>query len=68
MSQADALTNRHKFVQKVAKRYILLNYGQILEIKIDKQAGAELNQAQVNLKVIVEVGVEVGGKVEAFHY
>ena len=46
------------------------SFGQILELKIDKQAGAELNQAQVNLKVIVEVGVgvEVGGEVEAFHY
>ena len=32
-----------------------------------KLAGAELSLAQVKLKVIVEVGVEVGGEFEAFH-
>ena len=31
----------------------------LLEQKVLKQAGAELCQAQVNLEVIVEVGVEV---------
>ena len=33
-----------------------------------KQAGAELCQAQVKLEVVVEVGVEFGVEVEARHY
>ena len=33
-----------------------------------KQAGAELGQAQVKLEVIVEVLTEVGVKVEVCHY
>ena len=33
-----------------------------------KQAGAELYQAQVKLQDVVEVVVEFGVEVEAFHY
>ena len=33
-----------------------------------KQAGAELCQAQVQIDVVVEIGVEFGVEVEACHY
>ena len=36
--------------------------------KSDEQAGAELCQAQDKLEVIVDVGVEIGFKVEAYDY
>ena len=36
--------------------------------QLKKQAGAELCQAQVKLKVVVEIGVELGVEVEACPY
>ena len=35
---------------------------------MNKQAGAELCQAQVKLEVVVEIVVEFGVEVEACHY
>ena len=37
-------------------------------LKLTKQAGAELWQAQVKLEVVVKIGIEFGVEVEACHY